>query len=225
MTSVIITGAGSGIGLELVKVYLHRSDFNVIAIARNTKQLDNLRKDRLTIINADLVLDYEPVIEQLRKSSPRIQALFNNAGMVINKPVESLSDNELNPIMEINFFTPLKLIRDLKPYLIPYSHIINMSSMSGFQGSKKLKGLALYGASKAALGSLTESVAEEYRSHHIYCNCIALGSVNTGMINRSIPGFKPNIEPGDLAEFLYYFANQGHKLCNGQIIPLTLDTF
>ena len=62
-------------------------------------------------------------------------------------------------MMETNFFGPASVIRIVKPFMRPGGHILNISSMGGFQGSLKFKGLSYYSASKAALACLTECLA------------------------------------------------------------------
>lgn len=223
MNSVIITGAGKGIGLELTHQFLKHAEFNVIGISRDISRLKQINHPSLQIIQGDLCKEYHTIINSIKSRKPQVQILINNAALVINKTIEELQDDDLYPIMELNFFTPLKLVRDLKNLFSNPSHIINISSMSGFQGSKKMKGLAVYSASKAALGSLTSSIAVEFASNNIYCNCIALGSVDTDMIKISIPGLQPQIKPVDAASFISQFALTGHQYCNGQIIPITLD--
>lgn len=224
MKTVFITGAGKGIGFETVRVFLNDPTYNIIATSRNIDQLKKIADPRLHLISADLVSDYTYVIDEINAMAGSIDIVINNAALILNKVIVEVSDKDINNVMQTNFSAPYKLIRDLYARLIHGSHIINISSMSGFQGSKKFKGLSLYSASKAALASLSECVAEEWRDKHIYCNCLALGAVDTDMIKVSIPGLQPTVTASQMAEYIYNFALKGHKYFNGQVVPVTLST-
>ena len=67
-------------------------------------------------------------------------------------------------------------------------HVVNVTSMAGFQGSGKFSGLSYYSASKAALGSLTECLAEELKEDEVKVNALAIGSVQTEMLAEAFPG-------------------------------------
>jgi NAD(P)-dependent dehydrogenase (short-subunit alcohol dehydrogenase family) len=102
------------------------------------------------------------------------------------------------------------------------SHIVNISSMGGFQGSAKYKGLSYYSASKAALACLTECLATEFTEFGISVNCLALGAVQTEMLDEAFPGYKAPVDAKQMAEFISGFALTGHKFFNGKILPVAL---
>jgi NAD(P)-dependent dehydrogenase (short-subunit alcohol dehydrogenase family) len=103
------------------------------------------------------------------------------------------------------------------------SHIVNISSMGGYQGSTKYRGLSYYSASKAALSSLTECLSEEFRESGIIVNCLALGSVGTGMLEKAFPGYKAPVNTTEMAEFISWFAINGSKIFNGKVLPVALS--
>jgi 3-oxoacyl-[acyl-carrier protein] reductase len=103
------------------------------------------------------------------------------------------------------------------------SHIVNISSMGGYQGSSKYKGLSVYSASKAALSCLSECLAGELKDSGISVNCLALGSVQTGMFEKAFPGFKAPLGPKEMAEFITYFAINGNKYFNGKVLPVAVN--
>jgi NAD(P)-dependent dehydrogenase (short-subunit alcohol dehydrogenase family) len=102
------------------------------------------------------------------------------------------------------------------------SHILNISSMGGFQGSVKFPGLSYYSASKAALACLSECLALEFDELGIKVNCLALGSVQTEMLEEAFPGYKAPIDAKKIGEFIADFAINGNKFINGKIIPVAL---
>ena len=102
------------------------------------------------------------------------------------------------------------------------SHIVNITSMGGFQGSSKYKGLAYYSASKAALACLTECLATEFSEAGIKVNCLALGAVQTEMFEEAFPGYKAPVDAREMGEFIADFALKGHKFFNGKILPVAV---
>ena len=93
-----------------------------------------------------------------------------------------MTNSEGRLIMETNFLVRPRLLGIMKPMMTAGSHIVNISSMGGFQGGSKYKGLSYYSASKAALACLTECLAVEFRDSGISVNCLALGAVQTEML-------------------------------------------
>ena len=125
-------------------------------------------------------------------------------------------------MMEVNFFATATIIRTLLPLMKTGAHIINISSMGGFQGSAKYRGLSLYSASKAALAILTECLAEELKEVGVKVNCLALGSVQTEMLEEAFPGYKAPVSAVDMAEFIKEFALNGSRFFNGKILPVAV---
>jgi len=87
------------------------------------------------------------------------------------------------------------------------------------QASKKFPGLSAYASSKGAVITLTEVLAEEYRSRPRF-NCLALGSVQTEMLKKAFPGYEAKVMPNDMAKQILDFALDESSLPNGEIIKL-----
>jgi NAD(P)-dependent dehydrogenase (short-subunit alcohol dehydrogenase family) len=104
------------------------------------------------------------------------------------------------------------------------SHILNIGSMGGFQGSVKFPGLAAYSASKAALHVLTECLAAELADQQIKVNCLALGSAQTEMLDKAFPGYQSPVSAAEMGKFIADFAISGHKIFNGKILPVSVTT-
>ena len=124
----------------------------------------------------------------------------------------------------VNVKSIFRLVRDLLPIFNKGAHIVNISSMGGFQGSSKFPGLSLYSASKGALAILTECMAEEFKENKISANALALGAVQTDMLGAAFPGYKAPLAANEMAEFIYDFAINGQKYFNGKILPVSLST-
>ena len=143
--------------------------------------------------------------------------------MLISKEFVNTTNSEARLMMETNFFGPASVIRAIKPLMTSGSHIVNISSMGGFQGSSKYRGLSYYSASKAALACLTECLAVEFTESGVKVNCLALGSVQTEMLEKAFPGYKAPVNAKDMAEFIADFALNGHKFFNGKILPVAVS--
>jgi NAD(P)-dependent dehydrogenase (short-subunit alcohol dehydrogenase family) len=101
-------------------------------------------------------------------------------------------------------------------------HIVNISSMGGYLGSKKFAGLSAYSSSKGAVSIFTEALAEELKEAEISVNCLALGGVNTDMFEKAFPGVKAMQSPPQMAQFIADFAVTGNRFFNGKVIPVSL---
>jgi NAD(P)-dependent dehydrogenase (short-subunit alcohol dehydrogenase family) len=120
-------------------------------------------------------------------------------------------------------FGVFETVQAIIPFLNPsISHIVNISSMGGFQGSMKFAGLSAYSTSKAALCSFTELFAEEYKNSSIAMNCLCLGSVQTEMLEEAFPGYQAPLNPKEVSEYISDFTINAHKYMKGKIIPLSL---
>jgi 3-oxoacyl-[acyl-carrier protein] reductase len=227
--NIIINGGTRGIGKELVKFLSQDAINKILVTGRNETSLARLSTDYKNV--STFVVDMsvfdsqaEKFSEAVSKQFERVDILINTAGTLISKPFLELSNNEGRLMMETNFFGPASLIRTVKSFMPSGSHIVNISSMGGFQGSLKFKGLSYYSASKAALACLTECLAEEFSEYGISVNCLALGAVQTEMLDEAFPGYKAPVNAAQMAEFISGFALTGHKFFNGKILPVALST-
>jgi 3-oxoacyl-[acyl-carrier protein] reductase len=228
---IIITGASKGIGFEMVKLLSKRANTLVIAISRNTESLDKLieKKNAHSIlpVKADITnpLHLKKILKTVSSLKLKVDILINNAGHIVNKPFERISLAELQSVYSTNVLAPFMLIQTLLPAMNPKrrAHILNISSMGGFQGSSKFPGLSAYSSSKSALSGLTECLAEEFKNRNISVNCLALGAVQTEMLGKAFPGYKAPLGPAEMAEFISDFAINGQRYFNGKILPVSLS--
>jgi len=225
---VLITGASRGIGAELVNFFLKNSELRILAVSRSIKDYDGLSEEyhhRLLVYQADISLSSEvnrlaDTISKLGK----VSYIINNAGLLINKPFTLFSNEEFQQMFGVNFFGPAMLIRELLPYLSRPAHIVNITSMGGYQGSVKFPGLSIYSASKGALNILSECLAEEFKTEHIYINALALGAVQTEMLEEAFPGYKAPVSAAEMAAFIANFTQNGYRFMNGKVLPVSLNT-
>lgn len=234
--NIVITGAGKGLGLEITKHFFEEKGHTILAVSRHIEQLSQLKTDLNMIGHSELqpiAFDLENILKtdsgltaRIVSQLKHIDILINNAGLLIKKDFEQFTDDEIFKIFSVNFFSASRLTAGLIPFMgkTNRSHVINISSMGGFQGSAKFKGLSIYSASKAALAVLTECLAEEYKDKNISFNSLALGSVKTEMFAAAFPGYKAQVSAKEMAAFIAGFAANGNKYFNGKIIPVSLST-
>jgi NAD(P)-dependent dehydrogenase (short-subunit alcohol dehydrogenase family) len=228
--NIIVTGGSRGIGREVVLSLAADKDNQILVTGRNEATLKELQLVCLNENVSYLVMDIsrvyqekEPVMDQIYNRFSRVDILINIAGLLVVSDFMKLTDQEAHSMMETNFFGPAAFIKLLVPLMSAGSHIVNISSMGGFQGSSKYRGLSFYSASKAALSCLSECLAVELAETGISVNCLALGSVQTEMFESAFPGFKAPLGPGEISEFISYFAVNGHKFFNGKVLPVAVN--
>jgi NAD(P)-dependent dehydrogenase (short-subunit alcohol dehydrogenase family) len=227
--NIIVNGGTRGIGKEIVINLAQDHDNQIIVTGRNKRSLNDLTS-RFNNVHA-IELDLSTFDNQsgsfgktVFSKFTSIDILINMAGLVISKEFLAFSNEEARLIMETNFFGPAAVIRQLKSLFGQGSHIVNISSMGGFQGSQKFNGLSYYSASKAALACLTECLANEFKEYGISVNCLALGAVQTEMLAEAFPGYKAPLDAKKMARFITDFAINGHKFFNGKILPVAVNT-
>src|SRR5690606_36542515 len=150
--------------------------------------------------------------------------LINNAGQVLNKPFAKTTITDFEEVYRTNVYGVAELIRVLLPHMAQNSHIVNISSMGGVQGSMKFAGLSAYSSSKAAVITLTELLAEEYKDSGISFNVLALGAVQTEMLEEAFPGYKAPITPAEIADYIVDFSLKGQKFYNGKLLQISNST-
>lgn len=221
--NVLITGASRGIGYQTVKHFL-KEGHNVMAISRNLKSLQELENLGAKVMAFDLLNEsYQPIVDQIKALSS-VDILINNAGLLVNKAFSELSNQDLKRVYGVNVFSIIKLTRDLLPYFSKHAHIINISSVGGVQGSVKFAGLSAYSSSKGAVSILTECLAEEFKESSMRFNALALGAVQTEMLQEAFPNYVAQTTPQQMARFIYQFATDSGKLFNGKILTVSSST-
>lgn len=228
--NVIINGGTRGIGKEIALLMSENISDKILVTGRNGSALARLAESSInrnicTHITDMSIFDErkKAFLDAVSSCFTGIDILINNAGFLVHRDFMSFDNADARRLMETNFFGPATVIRLLKPMMKRGSHIVNISSMGGFQGSSKYRGMSYYSASKAALACLSECLAGEFSEGGIAVNCLALGSVQTEMFEEAFPGLKAPVNAKEMAHFIADFAVNGHKFFNGRVIPVAFS--
>lgn len=225
--TILVTGASRGIGFQTA-LKLAGDGHTVIATARTECKLnalaDQANRGKIIPVVADLTISSD--IDQLAKaakSAGGLDGLINNAGLVHREAFMDTDIEVFKQLMDVNVYGIVRLVQALKTHLKKGSHIVNISSMSGYQGSLKFPGLSAYGAAKAAVIGLSEVLSAEFAEDEISVNCLAIGAVQTEMLEEAFPGFEAPVSPQQMGNYLADFILTGHQLYNGKILPVALN--
>ncbi|WP_405573066.1 SDR family NAD(P)-dependent oxidoreductase [Winogradskyella sp. Asnod2-B02-A] len=223
--NIIITGTSRGIGFELVHLFANQGH-NVLALSRNAKPVSNLHFDNISSFAFDLcnIDDYQKVTDFIKDEWKHVDILINNAGAIINKPFAETTFQDFTKVYQTNVFGVSELTRTVLPFLKNDGHVVTISSMGGIQGSMKFPGLSAYSSSKGAVITLVELLAEEYKETGPQFNVLALGAVQTEMLEEAFPGYKAPTTAKEMAEYIQNFALTGNKYYNGKVLQVSNST-
>lgn len=232
--NIIVTGASSGVGFEAVLELILSGKHKVIALSRSQDKLERLLEiahglnpdAEIYALAFDIVHDdYAGLLQFIGANfDNRVDVLVNNAGALINKPFTDLLETDFVEMLQTNFIGHVRMIQSMLPVMSKGSHIVNIGSMGGYQGSIKFPGLSAYSASKAALHTLTECLALELAEHDINVNCLALGSAQTEMLEKAFPGYQSPVMAFEMGKYIADFAVTGHRFFNGKVLPVAVTT-
>ena len=223
MKTLLVTGASRGVGFEICKQAAAQGH-TVIALSRNIlplKGIPNIHPFSVDLSNELEVVDF---VKEISSSFKSIDVLINNAGSLINKPFLEISSSDFEAVFKVNVFAVASLTRLMLPMMNAKGHVLNITSMGGVQGSAKFPGLSAYSSSKGALVILTELLAEEFKDSGPSFNALALGAVQTEMLEEAFPGYKSPVSAVQMAEYIIDFALKGHQFYNGKVLPISSST-
>lgn len=201
----VVTGAGGGIGGELVKALLSRGA-KVAAVDLKQETLDTLKNGlgqmaadvsvhALNITDKEAVANLPNAIEQAHGG---VDGLINCAGIV--QPfvrVNDLDFDSIERVMNVNFYGTLTMTKAFLPRFLerPEAYLVNVSSMGGFL---PVPGQAIYGASKAAVKLMTEGLYAELLNTNVHVSVVFPGATNTNITKNSGVNV-PNMPDADRA--------------------------
>ncbi len=225
MKNIIITGTSRGIGFELVQIFAQKG-CNILALSRNEQPVIDLNLQNVTSFSFDLGKedDYHKVEDFIKANWQQVDVLINNAGALLNKPFVKTSISDFEYVYKTNVFGVAEMTRVVIPFMAKESHVVTVSSMGGVQGSMKFPGLAAYSSSKGAVITLTELLAEEFKETGPSFNVLALGAVQTEMLEEAFPGYIAPTTAKEMADYIADFSLNGQKYYNGKMLQVSNST-
>ncbi len=225
MANVIITGSSRGIGFELAKLFAD-AGHQVLALSRNDGPIAQLEHVNIKSFSFDLLQPSHLIKldEFLSTHWNAVDILINNAGKLLNKPFLENSIEDFEAVYKVNVYGVAAITKVALPKMPKDGHVVTISSMGGVQGSAKFPGLSAYSSSKGAVITLTELWAEEFKDTGPSFNVLALGAVQTEMLEEAFPGYQAPITALEMARYIMDFAINGNKLYNGKLLQVSNST-
>ena len=222
--NIIITGTSRGIGFELAKLFADEGH-RVLALSRNPRPILDMNHSNIATFPCDLCVpdDYGKV-EEFIADWEQVDVLVNNAGALLNKPFLETTTTDFETIYKVNVFAVAELTRLVLPKMSKNGHVVTVSSMGGVQGSMKFPGLSAYSSSKAAVITLTELWAEEFKETGPSFNVLAIGAVQTEMLEEAFPGYQAPLTAIQMAKYIKDFALTGNQYYNGKLMQVSSTT-
>ncbi|NHF60974.1 SDR family oxidoreductase [Flavobacteriaceae bacterium TP-CH-4] len=225
MANIIITGSSRGIGFELAKLFAD-DGHRVLALSRNDAPISDLQHPNIVSFSFDLskIPDLKKLEAFLRSDFETVDILINNAGKLLNQPFLETDMEAFEAIYRVNVFGVAAITKIVLPNMPKNGHVVTISSMGGVQGSMKFPGLSAYSSSKGAVITLTELWAEEFKETGPSFNVLALGAVQTEMLEEAFPGYQAPLTALEMATYIKDFALTGQKFYNGKLLQVSSST-
>lgn len=227
MNTVLVTGAGRGIGLATVRAFA-AAGWRVLALDKNFSGFDEKEAVR---IEFDLTeLDQIP---KLISSLGDIHALVNNAGVQNALPYDRYTEEARRKIIRINLEAPAELMRALAPQMIARrsGRIVNLASIASWQPHPDL----WYGVTKAGIASMTRSFAMYLGRHGIQVNAVAPGPVETELLKVVDAARREMLlrqvytgrvgRPDEIAAAILWLCTASPTIVNGSILDINDGTY
>ena len=231
MQTALVTGATSGIG-RAIALKLGQEGADVIVhgrdAARGATVVDEIRSagGKARFLGADLEKVSE--VRRLAQEAGAVDILINNAGLALFAPTAQLEVDRFDAMFASNVRAPFFLVAELAPGMVSRGRgsIISIGSMSGELG---LAGAAAYGATKAALSSMTRAWTAEFSANGVRVNAVAPGPVHTGgaapvrdliqHLNNTTTMKRP-ASPEEVAEVVAFLASPHASYITGAIVAV-----
>jgi NAD(P)-dependent dehydrogenase (short-subunit alcohol dehydrogenase family) len=230
--SVLVTGAASGLGKATALAFAEAHaaicmvDLNEVGLKTTLGEVE-AKGARGTIFTADISdpANCPKAVAAAVTAFGRLDALCNVAGIVEFAHFKDITPERWNRMLAVNLTGPVFLCQAAIPHLIEsHGAIVNVSSAAAFRGQPYV---IHYNASKAALVSLTKSLATEYVKQPIRINAVAPGSMITGMVNTKVPpdvdpqlmgklgAIRPPAQPEEMTDLILYLASDRASAVHG----------
>jgi NAD(P)-dependent dehydrogenase (short-subunit alcohol dehydrogenase family) len=177
--AVLVTGASSGIGRKITERLASRG-FHVYAGARSQKDLDELaaiKNVQAVRLDVTVPADIAGAVTTVKNGGRGLWGVVNNAGVVGVAPLLEIEDKELEFVLNVNLWGPVRVTRALGPFLLESKgRIVNISSLNGIVASPMI---GAYSMSKHAIEAYGDGMAAELARHGVRVSLIEPGNYGT----------------------------------------------
>ena len=224
----LITGGTGGLGIAVSSKFLEEGS-NVVCTYFYEDELSRCShllskyKSNFTIIKADVTKDKQVSrsVNKVIKRFKKIDVLVNLVGGFTYNRIVETEESTWDNMMNLNLKSAFLCSKSVIPHMINrnYGRIINIGSRPALRG---VAGMSAYGASKAGILNLTQSMADELGEHNINVNAIIPGTIDTPANKRDMPDadFSKWVKPEEIAEVLAFLVSDNAKSINGAVIPV-----
>ncbi|MDQ0775576.1 NAD(P)-dependent dehydrogenase (short-subunit alcohol dehydrogenase family) [Streptomyces aurantiacus] len=186
--NVVITGGSSGFGFTTAKLLVD-GGARVLITGRTQATLDSAREQlgkNAVAVRSDVasLSDLDALADRVKEEFGTLDALFVNAGITRFEPFQSMSADVYDELFAVNAKGSYFTVQKLAPLLSEGSGVVITTSVANVLG---IPMISAYAASKAALRSMTRSLARELLPQGIRVNAVSPGPVDTGILDRSMP--------------------------------------
>ena len=186
--NVVITGGTSGFGFTTARL-LTDGGARVLITGRDPDRLAAARErlgGAVVAVRSDAAstADIEALADRVKAEFGTVDALFVNAGVTLNLPFEQMTPEGYETVFAVNAKGPYFTVQRLAPMLAEGSGVVFTTSVADVRG---LPAISAYAASKAALRSMTRSLARELLDRKVRVNAVSPGPIDTGILRRSMP--------------------------------------
>lgn len=204
--TIVVTGAGNGMGREMTLLLLQKGarvaaiDINQKSLEETTSLAGNLASKMsshlVDITNRDAV---SKLPEQIIAAHGQVDGIINNAGII--QPFVKINDLDfasIERVMNLNFYGVVFMTKAFLPFLLkrPEGQIVNISSMGGFL---PVPGQSVYGATKAAVKLFTEGLRSELLDTNVSVTVVFPGAIGTNIAENS--GLKMEVNSEEQSKF------------------------
>lgn len=212
---IVITGASSEIGIAICQQILLPTDHAVLHAHRN---LDKLRAATSYLVSSgaslDLVTSNFSDAKDLNDFCSLVQdadILVNAAAVTISGLLPTISDSDVQEMMQVNVVALVKICRTVLPSMLAKrkGHIVNLSSITATRASR---GQSVYAGTKGFVESFTSALAAEYGKRGLHINCVAPGAVDAGSLKESLSNIYGDALLGKHVEELVRSLNSMERL-------------
>ncbi|MGV9311871.1 SDR family NAD(P)-dependent oxidoreductase [Streptomyces sp. NPDC003691] len=229
--TVVITGAGRGIGLAAAR-FFHTAGAEVWLIGRDGTRLKeaagSLDGARFAEVDVTRTREVEGVVAEIVADTGRIDVLVNNAGILRDRMIWNLTDEDWDSVLAVHLGGPFRFIRACVPHFRRQSwgRVVNVTSYAGTHGNP---GQTAYSAAKSGIIGLTKTAAKELVRFGVTVNAISpvaetrmitsLGEEQRARLRSTIPAgyFAP---AGEIAWALAYLASEEAEYVTGTVLPV-----